>query len=211
MNQASATQFSDRLQLADALCARLCHDLSSPLSTLTAALDLAAEDAAYLPEALPLANDSAMQMSHRLRLLRAAWGGACGRLSNQDLAALAAGLPSRVKVDVSQLGEGPFDETISRMLVNLMLLGADGLPRGGLVRLIGDSDVILAVEGPGAAWPEALLTAMTGTGELAVTDPRTVQSPLAVLLAVASGLRLSLLMSVATTSESVPPILLAPL
>ena len=211
MDQASMGQDVDRLQVADALCARLCHDLSGPLGTLTGALDLAAEDAAYLAEALPLASESAQIMTHRIRLFRAAWGGDCGRLSSADLASLAAGLPSRVQVDVSQLGPGPFDEALSRMLVNLMLLGAEGLPRGGLVRLIGENDIVLVVEGPGAAWPHALLTALTDPAEIAVNDPRTVQSPLAVLLARASGLRLSLLMPPGPLTAGVPPILLAPL
>ncbi len=211
MDQASMGQDVDRLRVADALCARLCHDLSGPLGTLTGALDLAAEDAAYVSEALPLASESAQIMTHRLRLLRAAWGGDCGRLSSADLADLAAGLPSRVQADVSQLGPGPFDEALSRMLVNLMLLGAEGLPRGGLIRLIGETDIILAVEGPGAGWPDALLTAMTDPADVAMDDPRTVQAPLAVLLARASGLRLSLLMPPGPMTQGVPPILLAPL
>ncbi len=211
MDQASARQQVDQLQLADALCARLCHDLSSPLGTLINALDLASEDAAYLPEALSLAGESGHYMVRQIRLLRAAWGGNCGRLSNQEVLALAAGLPSRVKVDASQLGEGPFSEAVSRMLVNLMLLGADGLPRGGLMRLIGNRDIILAVEGPGAAWPEALMTAIAGPGGVTITDPSTVTSPFAVLLAAALGLRLSLLLAPGPMLDGVPPILLAPL
>lgn len=211
MDQASARQHVDQLQLADALCARLCHDLSSPLGTLINALDLAAEDPAFLPEALPLASESGLQMARQIRLLRAAWGGNCGRLDNKDLLTLAAGLPARVKVDISELGEGPFSEPVSRMLVNLMLLGVDGLPRGGLIRLFGTRDIILAVEGPGAGWPEALITAIAGPGNVSVTDPSTVMSPLAVLLASASGLRLSLLLAPGPMLDSVPPILLAPL
>ena len=211
MDQASARQNVDQLQLADALCARLCHDLSSPLGTLINALDLAAEDAAYLPEALALANESGQQMARQVRLLRAAWGGNCGCLSTQELLALATGLPSRVRVDVSQLGGGPFSEAVSRMLVNLMLLGADGLPRGGLLRLIGNRDIILAVEGPAAAWPDALITAIASPAKMAMSDPSTVTAPLAVLLAAASGLRLSLLLSPGQMPDGAPPILLAPL
>ena len=211
MDQASARQHVDQLQLTDALCARLCHDLSSPLGTLINALDLAAEDAAYLPEALALASESGLQMANQVRLLRAAWGGSCGCLSNQELLALADGLPSRVRVDVSQLAAGPFSEAVSRMLVNLMLLGADGLPRGGLMRLIGNRDIILAVEGPAAAWPEALIAAIASPANVTVPDPSTVTSPLAVLLATASGLRLSLLLSPGQMPHGAPPILLAPL
>ena len=217
MDQASAGQdtfimrMADALQLADSLCARLCHDLSGPLGTLVGTLDLAAEDASYVAEALPLANQSAVAMAQRIRLLRAAWGGDCGKVSSQDLGELAAGLPSRVQLDVSQLAAGPFDEAVSRLLVNLMLVGAEALPRGGRVRLIGDVEIAVVVEGPSAAWPDALLTAITDLADAPLGDPRTVQSPLVVMLARAAGLRLSLLLSPGPAATGVPPILLAPL
>ncbi len=210
MGGASAGQDATMLQLADALCARLCHDLSGPLGTLTGALDLAAEDASYVAEALPLASETALAMTARIRLLRAAWAGDCGCLSNQDLIALAMGLPSRVRLDASQLASGPFSAAVSRILVNLMLLAAEALPRGGTVRLIGETDLVVAVDGPGAAWPDALLTAITDPADVPLDDPRAVQAPVAAMLVRAAGLRLSLLLAAGSFAAGVPPILLAP-
>ena len=210
MDGVSAGQDGTMLQLAEALCARLCHDLSSPLGTLIGVLDLAAEDSTYLAEALPLASETALAMTGRLRLLRAAWGGDCGCLTSEDLSRLAAGLPSRIRLDVSQLVSGPLSAPVSRILVNLMLLGAEALPRGGTVRLIGENDFVVAIDGPAAAWPDALLAAMTDLADVPLNDPRTVQAPLAAMLARAAGLRLSLLLAAGPFAAAVPPILLGP-
>ena len=209
--QAIIVQLADALHLADALCARLCHDLSGSLGTLTGVLDLAADDPSYLPEALPLASETAMAMTQRLRLLRTAWGGPCGSVSTGELIGLAAGLPSRVQLDVSQLAPGPFNEATSRLLVNLMLLGAEALPRGGVVRLMGDDDVVVVVDGPAAAWPDALLAAIIDPLDVPLDDPRTVSSPLVAMMARAAGLRLSLLLSPGAMATGVPPLLLSPL
>ena len=217
MDEASAGQqaiivpLADALHLADALCARLCHDLSGPLGTLAGVLDLAADDSSYLPEALPLASETAMAMAQRIRLLRTAWGGPCGSVTLEELIGLAAGLPRRVQLDVSQLAPGPFTEATSRMLVNLMLLGAEALPRGGVVRLMGDGDVVVAVDGPAAAWPDALLAAIIDPLDVPLDDPRTVSSPLVAMMARAAGLRLSLLFPPGAMAASVPSILLSPL
>ena len=51
------TESDSRLSLSDALCARLCHDLSSPIGTLIGSLDIMAEDPDSVAEALPLARD----------------------------------------------------------------------------------------------------------------------------------------------------------
>ena len=47
------------LELASALCARLCHDISSPLGTLSGTLELAHEEPEQAEEALALAAESA--------------------------------------------------------------------------------------------------------------------------------------------------------
>ncbi len=195
------------LSLADALCARLCHDLSSPLGTLMGAIEMVTEDVDCVPEALPLARDAAAAMGARLRLLRAAWSGDCGPLNAAQLAELALGLPSRVRTELGGL-RGDFPLPTSRVLVNLLLLGGEALPRGGVVALSGQpgGDVMATVEGPIAAWPAAFAVCLVG-GKLAFDDPRLVQAPLVVLLARAAGLRLSLLLAPGAPVPA-PPLLL---
>jgi len=200
------------LALADALCARLCHDLSSPLGSLMGALEVAIESPGDAEEALPLASETAVEMGRRLRLLRAAWGGADGEMDAQALADLATGLPNRVRVALDGLAEGAFPAPVARVLLNLLLLGAEALPRGGTVTLSGapGADVLVTVNGPGATWPTGLVVALAGPVPPPPAGPRTVLAPLVAMLARAAGMRLSLLMAGGPFGPAAPPLLLSP-
>ena len=182
------------MRLADALCARLCHDLSSPLGTLTGALEMVADDPSSIEDALPIATETAAAMVGRLRLLRAAWAGDCGPLGVTDLAALAAGLPSRVRTELGGLRGAPFDGRLARALLNLVLLGAEALPRGGVVTLAGGAgeDILLTVAGKAAVWPAGLDQALVDPSGVSLDNPRAVQAPVTVMLARAAGRRLAM-------------------
>ena len=199
------------MALADALCARLCHDLASPLGTLMGALELAESDPDSLEDALSLANETATAMGARLKLLRTAWAGDCGPLSVAQIQELATGLPPRIRTDLTGLEAAPFDGPLSRLLVNLLLLGAEALPRGGVVALSNDGSggILVTVEGRAAAWPANLPQALLDPQAVAIDNPRAVQPPLAVILAAAAGKRLSMLLP-AAGSTGVPPLLLTP-
>ena len=67
------TGMSDSLRLAELLCARLCHDLSGPLGALIGVLEIAREEQPD-SETLALAEETAVELTQRLKLLRAAWG-----------------------------------------------------------------------------------------------------------------------------------------
>jgi histidine phosphotransferase ChpT len=199
------------MALADALCARLCHDLASPLGTLMAALELAAEDPSSVEDALPLASETAAAMGARLKLLRAAWSGDCGPLNVGQLTELASGLPSRVRADLAALRDGPFDGPVSRALLNLLLLGAEALPRGGVVALSSSDSggILVTVKGRAAAWPANLAQALLDPRAVSIESPRAVQPPVAVMLALAAGRRLSMLLTSSLSAEEVAPLLLA--
>ena len=206
MAEAHATS----IQLAEALCARLCHDLASPLGTLMNTLELMAEDPASVAEALPLANEAAQGLACRIKLLRAAWSEDCGPLDAAGLAGLATGLPQRVRTELGGLQPGEHAAPAARVLLNLLLLGAEALPRGGVVSLSGQpgGDILVAVQGVSAAWPPGLWAALAGLGTVSV-EPRDVQPSLVAVLARAAGLRLSALMPGGGSSLA-PPLLLAP-
>ncbi|MEJ1977367.1 MAG: histidine phosphotransferase family protein [Acetobacteraceae bacterium] len=197
--------------LADALCARLCHDLSSPLGSLMGALEVAVESPESTEEALSLASETAIEMAQRLRLLRAAWAGASGEMSAQALGELATGLPKRVTVALDGLGGGVFPAPIARVLLNLMLLGAEALPNGGTIALSGapDADMLVMVDGPNAAWPPGLVPALAGLRTMP-DNARAVQAPLVAMLARTAGLRLSLLMPGGLAGPAAAPLLLSP-
>jgi histidine phosphotransferase ChpT len=200
------------LDLASALCARLCHDISSPLGTLSGTLELAKDEPEHAEEALALAGESAAFMISRLQLLRAAWAGDCGPMNSSRLADLAAGLPSRVKAELDDLSPGPFASPLARVLLNLLLLGAEALPMGGVVALSGEpaSGIILTVVGRSVRWDAGLAGALLDPTSAPATDPRMVQMPLTARLAHAAGLRLSFLAAVTHGPSSAPRLLLAP-
>jgi histidine phosphotransferase ChpT len=195
--------------LAESLCARLCHEMSGPLGTVMGALELAGEDPDSAVESLQLAQEAAAQMVARLRLSRAAWAGDCGPLDAAGLADLAAGLPARARLEVGGLA-GRFPQGVARVLVNMVLLAMDALPRGGTISVSGapDSDVVLMVSGPHAAWPPGLALALADPLQAPLDEPRAVQAPLAALLALKAGLRLSLLFDGSGREKTVAPLLL---
>ena len=187
----------DRLHLAELVAARLCHDLSGLLGSLLGTLELLTEDTGAT-EAATIAVDTAVTLNRRLRLLRAAWTAAADPLDLPRLTQLAQGLASRrVALDPAGLpATTVFSPAMARLLANLLLLAADSLPRGGVLRLDGTAgDVIARLNGPEAAWPPGFtgLLADPATAWAALRDPRTLQAPLTALLAHETGLRLTLL------------------
>jgi histidine phosphotransferase ChpT len=187
----------DRLRLTELVCARLCHDLSGLLGSLVGTLELVTE-AGEDTEAASIATATAAALVLRLKLLRAAWGGQPEPLDLPRLTVLATGLAAhRVGLDVSSLpATTVFPPVVGRLVLNLLLLAAESLPRGGVLRLDGGSiDVIAQLIGPSAAWPPGLIGMLAdeATAWQALADPRTVQAPLTALLARHHGLRLTVL------------------
>ena len=209
----SGLEAAATLELASALCARFCHDLSSPLGTLAGTLELAGEDEEHAEEALSIAREAAGAMVGRLQLLRAAWAGDGGPMDRARLQELAAGLPGRVRADLDGLADLTFDGATARVLLNLLLLGAEALPAGGCVALAGDpaSGVIVTVAGPSVAWHAGLGPILLDPAARHPSEPRTVQMPLTARLAHAAGLRLSFLLAGSPGPHSAPQLLLAPL
>ncbi|MDE2200650.1 MAG: hypothetical protein KGJ41_16680 [Rhodospirillales bacterium] len=212
----------DRLRLAELMAARLCHDLSGPLGALMNTLEMVTEDPSCATEALPLANDVAMALGRRLRLVRAAWGGAGAALGVADLRALSEAVGDRGKLTVDLSGLAPagrFSADGGRLVLNLLMLAGESLPAGGVVRLSGEParEVVVQIEGARAAWPVGLAGllaeparawAMIGEGD-GVRSVRGLQAPLTALIAAAGGFRLSLLM--AGSAEPAPPLLMQPI
>ena len=207
-----------RLRLAERLAARLCHDLSGALGTVMGALELATEDPDAAAEALPVAAEAAAALGARLRLLRAAWGGAA-ELGTEELRALAEGLRRpRLTIDLSGLAMGTLAAAEARLVLNLLLLAADCLGGGGVVRLSGEPgrEMVLTIDGPRAAWPPGFAALLASeeacwqaldSGESVAA--RAMQAPLTALMARAATLRLSMLVGVGTPDDQAPPLLLA--
>ena len=155
----------DDVQLAQMLCARLCHDLMGPAGAINIGLEFLGEDKAETKETLELIAASARQVRARLAFFRTAFGMAS--------AERAAGLPevralieeflkgSRVALEWRAC-ERPLKGVafvngcdLARLLLCLVLVARDWLPRGGTLAIDvherrGRGQIRVAVRGLGA-------------------------------------------------------------
>ncbi|MCW8085502.1 histidine phosphotransferase family protein [Sabulicella glaciei] len=173
-------------RLSETVAARLCHDLVSPLSTLTALMPQSADAAAQA-----LLCETAEVMRRRLHLFCLLFG-AMEETSWQELPALLRGSPAAHRV---RFGFGGIPVALNartaRLLAGAALLGAEALPRGGEVSVTAtEADgFTLLPAGRGAAWPEAALRLAAGgdVGAALEEGPRRILSPWVFLLARAAG------------------------
>ncbi|HET8995133.1 MAG TPA: histidine phosphotransferase family protein [Acetobacteraceae bacterium] len=199
----------DALHLAELLCARMTHDFSGSIGALSNLLDLAFDQPERAAEPLALASETAGQLVRRLKLLRAAWGPPMEPFPLGRIHDLALGLAqSRCCVNLEALAGGTeFSMEHGRLVLNLLLMAADGLPSGGEVALRGCAgDLVLVIAGQRAAWPAGLAACIADPDSAwsMLEDPRKVQTALTVLLAASLGMRLSLLMG--PEAGGVPPL-----
>lgn len=198
----------DALHVAELLCARMAHDFSGSVGALSNLLDLTFEQPERAAEPLLLATETATQLVRRLKLLRSAWGPVMEPVPLDRVRELALALvQSRCTVNLDGLAANTvFSPEFGRLVFNLLLLAADGLPSGGEAALTGSAeDLVLMISGPRAAWPSGLAACIADPDHawVVLEDPRKVQMALTVLLASGSGVRLSLAMGAA---DGVPPL-----
>ena len=213
---ASQSEAIEALAPAYLLAARFCHDISGLAGTLAGAIDAACADASRANalgtagatgEALDLAGTAADLLLARIRLLRAAWAGPPEPLPAADLAALATGLPERVRLDLTGLPpRAVLGPGTGRVALNALLLAAQALPKGGTITLAqapqtqdGPDIWMIRPQGPQAAWPAGLAGLLAdpaaARAALRAASPREMQAPLTVLAAAAAGIRLSFAMA----------------
>lgn len=216
---ASQSEAIEALAPAYLLAARFCHDISGLAGTLAGAIDAACADAQGTPgEALELAGTAADLLLARIRLLRAAWAGPPEPLPAADLAALATGLPERVRLDLAGLPpRAVLCPGTGRVALNALLLAAQALPKGGTITLAqapqaqdGPNIWMIRPQGPQVAWPAGLAGLLADPAAahaaLLAANPREMQAPFTVLVASAAGIRLSFAM--ADRLEAAAPLVL---
>ena len=122
------------------------------------------------------------------------------KLCNQALAA------RRVRLDTSALPpDCVFPPPVGRVVLNLIVLACDCLPRGGTIVLLGEpADLLVRIAGPGAAWPPGFTDCMRDEAAAlaALTSALSVQMPLTALFAQSGGLRLSPVLGPASGIEA---------
>ena len=185
------------LALVAQLCSKLCHDLAGVIGAIANGAELLEdeEDEEIRNQAVELLAQSAEQAGRRLRFFRIAFGagGSIGdvidatELRDAVEGQLGGG---RLKVewpaDIARLSKPQ-----AKLLLNLMLVAAAGLPRGGFLRpsLASGGEVAVAAEGDIANLPDAVRTVLVG--QAGVPEGIAAVALHALRLAAATGHRIS--------------------
>lgn len=163
------------LRVLELACSKLCHDVISPIGAVNNGLELLEEeqDATLREEAAGLAQRSAKRASVLLQVYRSAFGNAGNQPSfgPREAVALAQDFLQGAK---AQLNAGNLPDASSvppgygKLTLNLVILGADALPRGGTINLqvrspqLGTGAIELDCAGQQIAWPEEFGRAFAG-------------------------------------------------
>ena len=153
------------LHVAKLLSSRLCHDLVGPVGAVNSGLELLQEGFDEGPDedgrALALVVRSADEANRRLAFYRVAFGfgaGAKGQATLDEAGTLAAGFMEygKITLDWPSGYPQPVKPDVVKVLLNMVLMAMDSLPRGGGVGVtFGDLD-------------EGLGIGVTASGESAV-------------------------------------------
>ncbi len=178
---------SAEVRLAELLCSRLCHDLVSPVGAVNNGVELIRElDPSSADEAMDLIAESGELAARRLRVFRMAFGRAgTEAISTNSVARdLCADFlrGSRVELDwATPSGDDPAvrAEGFGKLVLNLAIIVADSLPRGGRLSvrtaIMGDRlRASIQAAGEGATLNSDLLAALNGTVTVEGLTPQSV-------------------------------------
>ncbi|HYD98931.1 MAG TPA: histidine phosphotransferase family protein [Alphaproteobacteria bacterium] len=174
---------TERLELhaVEMLCSRLCHDLVGPVSAISNGVELVEEMGGYQEgdEAWQLIADSAARAGKRLACLRLAYGTAGERgLGGSAVAQAMAGWLEGGNVAVDW-GNSMFDagdhQGLLRVMLNVVLLAVECLPRGGRVALsAAGPEITIVASGQTTLIAEGTAEALAGRVAAAELSPRSI-------------------------------------
>ncbi|MEM7729545.1 MAG: histidine phosphotransferase family protein [Pseudomonadota bacterium] len=168
--------------LAALLCARICHDLVSPVGALGTAVEILDDDgnADMHEDALELVKSSSRRAAAKLKYLRLAFGAggsAPGVIGAEEIRGLVTDMFADAKAQVLfDFHTDGLEKSRARILLNLVMLGVQAVPRGGEVRVATTPDaVVVTAEGPRARLDETVEAAMRGRPPEHGFDGRSIQ------------------------------------
>jgi histidine phosphotransferase ChpT len=193
----------EALDLAALLCSRVCHDLISPSGAIVNGLEVLEEstDEETKSFALDLIKKSARTASARLQFCRIAFGAAGSATAQIDLGDaenVARGFIEDDKIKLSwNLSSALLPKNRVKLLLNMILVAAQSIPRGGIVAVEGDGPpeamtFKISARGLNARIPQAVPALLAGFPERGVVDAHAIQPFYAGLLGRASGLAVSI-------------------
>lgn len=182
------------LDLAALLVSRVCHDLISPVGAISNGMEILEDeqDLEMRKHALALIEHSVGQARSRLLFARLAFGamGSAGaeiplREAGQVASEFFRGAKPKF---VWESPEIALDKEIIKIALNLAQIGADCIPRGGVLTCKVDSNgegskINVVAEGPRANLAQDIVAALSGTVSLDDLTGRTIAPHMIALLA----------------------------
>lgn len=172
--------------LAALLSARICHDLISPIGALGTAIEVLDDDSnvEMHEDAMGLVRLSSKQAGAKLRFLRLAFGAggsAPGIIGVDELKALTGDMYEGGKASISwgNCVDG-LEKNTARLLLNLVMLAVQAVPRGGDVKIIaseanGATTLSLAATGAKSRLDANVEKTLSGKAPEDGFDGRTIQ------------------------------------
>ena len=168
------------------LCARICHDLISPVGALATAVEILDDqsNSEMHEDALDLVRNSSRQAGAKLRYLRlalGAGGSAPGIIGIEELKTLTTDMYGEGKANIEWAAAlTGLEKNAARSLLNLIMLAVQAIPRGGnLVISVNEtpelSQLSLAATGPKARLDAAIAATLAGKAPQDGFDGRTIQ------------------------------------
>ncbi len=193
---------SEQLRLSQLVCSRLCHDLVGAAGAVNAGLEILAEMGALDDSAMELATKSGQELTRRLAFYRVAFGAGGAGKGGAEVTVLR-GLAkdflegSNAQLDWPDFGDGirEIDPVMGKLLLNLILIATECLPRGGTVsvqiaEVEGGIGLAVAAAGDDAGLREDLANGLTPGKEVSSMDSRSIHSYLTQLLVLEAGCEL---------------------
>jgi histidine phosphotransferase ChpT len=186
--------------LAALLCSRVCHDIISPVGAINNGLELLDEGGAD-EDAMQLIRVSARNASARLQFARIAFGaaGSAGmQIDTGDAQAVATAFLKNEKPELEWIGgRALLPKNKVKLLLNLVLIAAAAIPRGGKITVKLDDlesspRFTLASRGPMLRVPPKFLEMHSGAKPEEAIDAHSVQPYYTLLLAREAGMPISI-------------------
>ena len=163
----------DALELAALLCSRVCHDLISPVGAIANGLEVMEEDKDEETSkfAMELIKKSAKTASAKLQFCRIAFGaaGSAGaQIDTGDAEKVTRGLMEDDKTKIAwNLPRVLLAKNRVKLLLNMMLLAAQAIPRGGQLTVdpVGEGETVgfkVTSTGTNAKVPQAIPPLLAG-------------------------------------------------
>ena len=193
----------ESLDLAALVCSRVCHDLISPVGAIVNGLEVLEDDNDESTKtfAMELIKKSARQASARLQFCRLAFGAAGSAGAQIDLGDAESVARNFLEDDKTKLSWSLprllLPKNRVKLLLNLLILGAQTIPRGGTLSVepIGQGDAVgfkVAAKGLNARIPQAVPGLLAGDPGAHGVDAHGIQPLFAGMLARSCGLAVTI-------------------